>query len=85
MSKCQAKKFFAGGPCKISGETSQANNGTLGKELSALMTARSMQDSCFFPTQKTPQQNTSTTLVKVESSVKKDRSTDISLILEGDL
>ena len=82
MSKCQAKKFFAGGPCKISGETSQANNGTLGKELSALMTARSMQDSCFFPTQTSTQTSTQLT---VQPSVKKDRSTDISLILEGDL
>ena len=94
MSKCQIQKYKPGGRCGGDSQECKKDGGNISKELSALLAARSKQDSFFngavpaaatAPSQQQrQQQKDNQTQITIHQPTKNMSSNDIDIILAGD-
>jgi hypothetical protein len=92
MSKCQIQKYKPGGRCGGDSQECKKDGGNISKELSALLAARSKQDSFFnggvtaaapAPSQQR-QQKDNQTQITIHQPTKNMSSNDIDIVLAGD-
>jgi hypothetical protein len=97
MSKCQAKKYLAGGRCGGSGGScvkGDTDGSQVSTSFSALLAARSQQDSALWASQTPEKSNTQGTpsntqlmvlpAVQQKESATEQKKRDIDFILGGD-
>ncbi len=92
MSKCQARKFLAGGRCSgNSGSCVKEDTSSISSSFASLLAQREAMDAKIWTTTKTEIQTTpftqTTTLAIVKQKVpskEQQRKADIDFVLEGD-
>lgn len=93
MSKCQMRKFMAGGRCGGTGsESNRGNESSLSNAYSNLMQQRALQEKGLFQQPSfTPETNINTNSLQLVKKVEEklttssQRAKDIDFILNGDM
>jgi hypothetical protein len=92
MSKCQARKFLAGGRCGgSSSDAPKELNGQFGKDYMTLLSQREAMDAKLWSTTDTKKAESSTAIVVQETKIMQinqgqgnQRKKDIDFVLSGD-